>query len=230
MPCTTTWLSSSASKSSSPSFTVCTSVSLCWLNTHSTLDHTSSSLTSVSSIFASFCARSTISPTSSSNLCSCSASRSSSLNLSSITKCTAVASMSIAQCRSRMSGERRSATRGMEVRKFFTEASTPRYALVVRTFLGRPFTSFTYCLVLSSIMSVLMSAHSVVRQSENCTSTSMDVSHTSFMKMSSSRHSWSSSFAAFISSGNSNMLAKSCRPCASTSSAFTSALLMSSTG
>ena len=174
MPCTTTWLSSSASKSSSPSLIVFTSVSLCFICIHSTLAQVTSSFARDTSIFASFCAQSTISPTSSSNLCSSSASSESSENWSSMTKDLPVTSMSELQWRSRMSGDRRSATSGTDVRKFLTESSSPMNASVARSFLGRPLTSFWNAFVASSMVAVSMSFHSVSRHFVNCFSTSAE--------------------------------------------------------
>lgn len=73
--------------------------------------------------------------------------------------------MSCCQWRSRMAGERRSATSGTDTRKFFTMASTPRNTSSSRTFLGSALTSLTKFLAPSSMRSVLMALHSVWRQS-----------------------------------------------------------------
>mmetsp|Transcript_14097 Transcript_14097/g.33829 ORF Transcript_14097/g.33829 Transcript_14097/m.33829 type:complete len:227 (-) Transcript_14097:1523-2203(-) len=89
------------------------------------LAHVSSIFFSCFSITSSFCARSTISLTASTHVCSSSASRSPRLNFSSMTKCLPVARMSCFQWRSRMSGDRRSATSGTDTRKFFTASSSP---------------------------------------------------------------------------------------------------------
>mmetsp|Transcript_2476 Transcript_2476/g.8825 ORF Transcript_2476/g.8825 Transcript_2476/m.8825 type:complete len:239 (+) Transcript_2476:1324-2040(+) len=223
MPSTMTWLSSSASKSSSVSLTVYTSVCLCWMNCHSTRPHTSSSLASCTSILASLPAWSVISPTSSSNLCSSSASRSSSLNLSSMTNCLPVWSMSSFQWRSRMSGERRSATSGIDLRKFITLCCRPLKQPFSLIGLGSLFTSLTYALVSSSMRSVRMSAHSVVRQSANCTSTSADVSHTSFAMDSWLRMPPTVSLIGVISCGNSKMSASFCSSMVRASSFWISA-------
>mmetsp|Transcript_10037 Transcript_10037/g.27403 ORF Transcript_10037/g.27403 Transcript_10037/m.27403 type:complete len:218 (+) Transcript_10037:10406-11059(+) len=210
MPCTSTWLSSRASKSSSAILTVYTGVSLNWMNWKSTRDQVSPSLVRACSIFSSFWARSTISPTSSSNLCSSNLSRSSNLKEGSVTlKDTLVVDMSCSQCLSRMAGERRSATRGTDVKKFFTLASTPLNTSSSRTFLCRLLTSFTKVFAPSSMTSVRMSLHSVSFQSENWHSHSMDVSHTSLTMVRSSKDSWIALEMGSTSCGNSKMEANS---------------------
>ena len=127
MPCTNTWLSSRVSTVSSDILMVYTLVLLCCANRYSTVFQVSLRMESDFSILASFWALSTISLTSSSYLWSSKASKSSSLKLASMTSLTPVFSMSCCQCLSLMSGEDRSATSGMQMRKFLALLSIPEY-------------------------------------------------------------------------------------------------------
>ena len=106
-----------------------------------------------------------------------------------------------------MSGDRRSATRGTDTRKFSTTLSRPSKALYRRACFGSFLTSLTKALVLSSIISVSMSLHSVFRQSANWVSTRELTSQTSLM----TRMSFSTSPRAIMVpsmiSANSNMSA-----------------------
>mmetsp|Transcript_46114 Transcript_46114/g.112312 ORF Transcript_46114/g.112312 Transcript_46114/m.112312 type:complete len:255 (-) Transcript_46114:245-1009(-) len=165
---TCSWWSSRVSKSSSESLMSCTSVSLCCVKTNSSETQVPAIFLSACSIFSSFCARLTISPTSSSKLWSCRLIRSSSLNLSLISILTPVRSISIDQCRSRIDGWRRSETRGIVARKFLTLVSAIAYALVDLTDLSKERSCLNSILVPSSICSQSMLSHSVFFHSVIC--------------------------------------------------------------
>mmetsp|Transcript_11619 Transcript_11619/g.49589 ORF Transcript_11619/g.49589 Transcript_11619/m.49589 type:complete len:259 (+) Transcript_11619:870-1646(+) len=126
--------------------------------------HVSSNFASCFSMTSSFCARSTISETASTQVWSSRASKSPRLNVSSITKCFPVAFMSCFQCRSRIDGWCNSETSGKDVSSAFTWSSRILYRSYARHPLCNCLISFASFLHSSTKNSTSILSHSVTFQ------------------------------------------------------------------
>mmetsp|Transcript_17892 Transcript_17892/g.56003 ORF Transcript_17892/g.56003 Transcript_17892/m.56003 type:complete len:224 (-) Transcript_17892:1780-2451(-) len=149
------------------------------------------SLASCCSILSSLTARSTTSPTSSTNLWSWRARRW--LRAKSSGKgrgiSFSVMRASCIQCRSRMAGTLRSPTHGRAMEKFFMDCSSDLYTGISRRRLSWPRSALESCFVSSSMAAVSMFVHSVSSQSAMNASTTAARSHSPFSTTSSARAS-----------------------------------------
>mmetsp|Transcript_16449 Transcript_16449/g.44712 ORF Transcript_16449/g.44712 Transcript_16449/m.44712 type:complete len:313 (+) Transcript_16449:9324-10262(+) len=212
MPCTCTWWSSMVSKSCSLSLIIMMSVFLCWMNWNSSVFHTESIFLSASSIFSSFCARFTISPTSSSNSSRCRLVRSCSMkSLDVSSNCLRVRSRSMFQCRGRIDGWLRSDTSGSVVRKPLILPSSLMKASVDLAALSSPRSCLKSALVPSSITSVLISAHLVWFHTPIWKSTMDTKCHSCRITLRSLCSVLATPVASSVMLSNSNTLAKCAR-------------------
>ena len=189
IPWTTIWFSSSVSKSSSFIFIRLTSESRWRSNSNSTTAHVDLSFASVCSILSSFVARSTTSPTSSTNWWSFNARRSRSENVALISIVTPVISMSCFQWRSRIDGDLRSPMHGSASRKSLMSVSQPPKASKSRARFGSPLSALWSAFASESIVSVSMSFHSVPSHSVSVVVTTEIRSHSPLMMRRSARQS-----------------------------------------